>query len=108
MSTVSIAPVQVTPDDLGAIENLGVRAAYLAIVERIRAVVPALTHIEVVLQDRLELGEPDEPPTVILRAFSSASHQPPDDIWSQLADWKRQSFPPQVWGLFQIRIFYEN
>jgi hypothetical protein len=82
-----------TPEAAARIAELGMQAELQRMIEHARDVLPELARIEVVLNERYDMGGE---PGVAVEAYSQRPFDPAQRMAWRLSEWLVASFPPKV------------
>jgi hypothetical protein len=93
MATSAAVPVTTTPEAAARITELGMQTELEQMIDHARDVFPELTRIEVVLNDRYDMGGE---PGVAVEAYSRRPFDPTEPIAWNLSEWLVTHFPPVV------------
>lgn len=93
MTTASTIPVSVTPEAAARIAQLGFQAELEQLIENARQVLPDLARIEVVLNERYDLGAE---PGIAVEAYGKHPGASGNGTFWKLADRLVTQFPPEV------------
>jgi hypothetical protein len=93
MTTSATVPVTVTPEAATRIAELGFQTQVDRMIDYARENLPELTRIEVVLNERYDLGGE---PGVAIEAYRRYAFDPPERIRWRIGDWLISEFPPEV------------
>ena len=89
----STIPVTVTPEAAARIAELGFEAHVETMLEYARQHVPGLERLEVVLNERYDMGGE---PGVAIDAYSLPVFDPDDQTFWKITRWATTTFPPEV------------
>jgi hypothetical protein len=93
MTLSATVPVSVTPEAAARIAGLGFQAHMDRMIDYARQNLPELTRIQVVLNERYDMGGE---PGVAVEAYRRYSFDPPERIRRQVGKWMVSEFPPEV------------
>src|SRR5262249_36637016 len=93
MTTTKTIPVTWTPEATARVAELGFQAQVDQMIEYARRNLPGVTRIEVVLNDRYDMGGE---PGVAIEAYSTEFDSVAERLPSHLVEWEISEFPPEV------------
>jgi hypothetical protein len=93
VTTSATIPVTVTAEAAARIAELGFQGPVDHMVEYVRQHLPELTRIEVVLNERYDMGGE---PGVAIEAYRRFAFDPPERTRWRIGDWLISEFPPEV------------
>jgi hypothetical protein len=93
MTTSVTVPVTVTPEAAARLAELGFQSQAERMIDYARQNLPDLVRIEVVLNERYDMGGE---PGVVINAWSRGTFDPNEPFDWSLTRWMTRQFPPEV------------